>query len=101
MELDGELIKAADDLKLELDEEKKERERVELEDKREKERLEKLERERVEREAAVVELEAAVTAAKASRDATTLSKPIKRARKAAEFDSALLKAAEDLKAELA
>ena len=101
MELDGELIKAADDLKLELDEEKKERERVELEDKREKERLEKLERERVEREAAVVELEAAVAAAKASRDATTLSKPIKRARKAAEFDSALLKAAEDLKAELA
>ena len=36
VELDAELIKAADDLKLELDEEKKERERVELEDKREK-----------------------------------------------------------------
>ena len=47
-----------------------------------------------------MELEAAVTAAKASRDATALSKPIKRARKAVEFDAALLKAAEELKAEL-
>ena len=37
--------------------------------------------ERVEREAATEELQGAITAAKESRDASTLSKPIKRAKK--------------------
>ena len=87
VELDSELIKAASDLKLELDKE-------------ENERLEKLKRERVECEAAAVDLKAVMTAAKASRDAdaATLSEPIERARKAAGFDAALLKEAEELKA---
>ena len=64
------MIDEAEKLKAELEEEKKENER-----------LAKLEEERVEREAATEELQGAITAAKESRDASTLSKPIKRAKK--------------------
>ena len=70
IEVDPLLLDEADKLKLELEEEK-----------RENERLAKLEEERVEREAATEELQGAITAAKESRDASTLSKPIKRAKK--------------------
>ena len=67
---------------------------------RENERLARLERERVEREAATEELKMAMQAAKDSRDAALLGKPIRHAKKAVEFDAALLKGAEELKAEL-
>ena len=67
---------------------------------RENERLARLERERVEREAATEELKMAMQAAKDSRDAALLGKPIRRAKKAVEFDAALLKGAEELKTEL-
>ena len=70
VEVDPVLLDEADKLKVDLEEEKKE-----------KERLAKLEEERVEREAATEELQAAITAAKGSRDAASLSKPIKRAKK--------------------
>ena len=63
---------------------------------RENERLARLERERVEREAATEELKMAMQAAKDSRDAALLSKPIRRAKKAVEFDAALLKGASNL-----
>ena len=42
----------------------------------------------------------AMQAAKDSRDAALLGKPIRRAKKAVEFDAALLKGAEELKTEL-
>ena len=69
-----ELISEGETLKHDLEEEKKEKERAEAEERR-------LEAERVEREAATEELQGAITAAKESRDASTLSKPIKRAKK--------------------
>ena len=46
------------------------------------------------------ELQMAMQAAKDSRDAALLGKPIRHAKKAVEFDAALLKGAEELKAEL-
>ena len=81
--------------------EQAEKVRAELEAEiRENERLARLERERVEREAATEELKMAMQAAKDSRDAALLGKPIRRAKKAVEFDAALLKGAEELKTEL-
>eukprot|EP00908_Phaeocystis_cordata_P007947 Transcript_18618.p2 GENE.Transcript_18618~~Transcript_18618.p2 ORF type:complete len:525 (+),score=260.72 Transcript_18618:119-1576(+) len=100
VDLDPELIKQGDALKVELEEEKKEKERVELEEKRERERLEKLERERVEREAASEELEAAITAARESRDPNQLVKPLKRAKRAVDVDTGLLGRGDALKNEL-
>lgn len=70
VEVDSALLDQADALKLELEEEK-----------RENERLARLEAERVEREAAVAELKAAIQIATETRDATGLLKPIKRAKK--------------------
>lgn len=70
VEVDLSLLEEAEKLKMELEEEKVERER------REKEELEA-----AERDAAIEELEAAIAAANESRDASGLSKPIKRAKK--------------------
>ena len=106
IDFDAELLQAAEALKTELEEEKKERELQE-----------RLEKERVEREAATEELSNAVEAAKKTRDeappapseggatamgsaARMLEKPLKRAKKAVDFDAELLQAAEALKAEL-
>ena len=61
---------------------------------------EKLERERVEREAAGEELAKAVAAAEESRDATTLVAPLKRAKKAVAFPAEKLAEADALKAKL-
>ena len=68
--LTGGLIDAAEKLKTELEEEKKERELQE-----------RLEKEKEERDGATEELANAVTAARESRDAAILVKPIKRAKK--------------------
>eukprot|EP00322_Chrysochromulina_rotalis_P013719 CAMPEP_0115847016 /NCGR_PEP_ID=MMETSP0287-20121206/10160_1 /TAXON_ID=412157 /ORGANISM="Chrysochromulina rotalis, Strain UIO044" /LENGTH=720 /DNA_ID=CAMNT_0003300827 /DNA_START=26 /DNA_END=2186 /DNA_ORIENTATION=- len=89
VDVDASLITSADALHSELIEEKKERERQE-----------RLERERVEREAAVEELSNAMAAAKESRDAVLLVKPIKRAKKAVDFPAEPLAEAEALKGEL-
>ena len=70
VEVDSSLIEEGEKLKVELEEEKKEREAAE-----------KAEAERVEREAATEELQAAIKAVTSSRDANGLSKPIKRAKK--------------------
>jgi len=70
------------------------------EEKREKERLARLEAERVEREAATEELKAAVEAAKESRDSTGLVKPTKRAKKAVDVSAELIAEAEKLKVDL-
>ena len=97
---------AADGLKQELDDAKKEREVAE-----------RLERERIEREAAQEELANAIMAAKAARDAAPpapqeggatamkaasalLDKPMKRAKKAVDFPEADMAAADGLKQEL-
>ena len=79
VDVDAALIEAAEALTNEL-----------IEEKRARELAEKLERERVEREAAAEELSNAMNAAKESRDAGTLTKPIKRAKKAVGVDEALL-----------
>ena len=71
-----------------------------IEEKRARELAEKLERERVEREAAAEELSNAMNAAKESRDAGSLTKPIKRAKKAVDFPEATIGAAEAFKLEL-
>jgi len=68
-----------------------------LSDRKEAERLEK---ERIEREAAAEALTAAVEAAEASRDAVPLAKPIARAKKAVDLDPTLLAKAEKLKTDL-
>ena len=70
VEVETSLIDEGEKLKAELEEEK-----------REKERQEKEEAEEAEREAATEELKAAIESAKESRDASGLSKPIKRAKK--------------------
>mmetsp|Transcript_43784 Transcript_43784/g.106293 ORF Transcript_43784/g.106293 Transcript_43784/m.106293 type:complete len:585 (+) Transcript_43784:115-1869(+) len=70
------------------------------EEKREKERLARLEAERVEREAATEELKAAVESAKESRDSTGLVKPTKRAKKAVDVSAELIAEAEKLKVDL-
>ena len=85
----AEALSEAEGLKAELDEAKKERETAE-----------RLERERLEREAASEELANAVEAAKESRDAKLLEKPLKRAKKAVDFPADVLGAAETLKADL-
>ena len=64
---------------------------------KENERLARLERERIERQAATEELTMAIEAAKDSRDAALLVKPIKRAKKAVDLDAELVKSADDLK----
>ena len=74
VDVSADLLGKADALVAELQEEKRERELQE-----------RLEKERVEREAASEELANAMTAAKESRDASTLLKPIKRAKKAVDF----------------
>ena len=106
IDFDAELLQAAEALKTELEEEKKERELQE-----------RLEKERVEREAATEELSNAVEAAKKTRDeappapseggatamgsaARMLEKPLKRAKKAVDFPEGELATAEALKAEL-
>jgi len=86
VEVEPSLLEEADKLKLELEEEK-----------RENERLARLEAERVEREAATEELTAAIAAAKESRDASGLSKPIKRAKKAVEVAKELIAEGDTLK----
>ena len=68
-----------------------------LSDRKEAERLEK---ERIEREAAADALTKAVEAAEASRDAVPLAKPIARAKKAVDLDPTLLAKAEKLKTDL-
>ena len=68
-----------------------------LSDRKEAERLEK---ERIEREAAADALTKAVEAAEASRDAVPLAKPIARAKKAVDVDAALIEKGEKLKADL-
>ena len=68
-----------------------------LSDRKEAERLEK---ERIEREAAAEALTKAVEAAEASRDAVPLAKPIARAKKAVDLDPTLLAKAEKLKTDL-
>ena len=88
--MDGELIASGEALLAELQEEKRERELQE-----------RLAREKAEREAAAEELGNAVSAAKESRDAGGLTKPIKRAKKAVDFPAEELGAAEALKACLA
>ena len=75
VDVDPTLIEAGEALKLELEEEK-----------RENERLARLEAERLERETAGEELKAAVAVATESRDFTALAKPIRRAKKAVDFD---------------
>jgi len=89
VEADASLISRAEQLKAELEEEH--RVRVEAE---------RLERERTEREAATAELEAACTQAAASRDATSLSRSLKRARRAVDVSEELLGRGEALKAEI-
>ena len=89
VDVDPTLIEAGEALKLELEEEK-----------RENERLARLEAEKVEREGATEELAAAVAAATESRDAGALSKPIRRAKKAVDFEPQSLYDAEKLEAEL-
>ena len=89
VDVDAALIEAAEALTNEL-----------IEEKRARELAEKLERERVEREAAAEELSNAMNAAKESRDAGTLTKPIKRAKKAVDFPEATIGAAEAFKLEL-
>ena len=54
----------------------------------------------LEREAATEELTKAIGEAKESRDAKALSAPLKRAKKAVDVDTALIKEGDDLKAEL-
>ena len=89
VDVDGELIASGEALLQELQEEKRERELQE-----------RLAREKAEREAAAEELENAIAAAKESRDAGGLAKPIKRCKKAVDFPAEELGAAEALKAEL-
>ena len=75
--------------------------KTELEDlKKARETAERLERERVEREAASEELANAVAEARESRDAATLVKPIKRAKKAVDFPEDKLTEADSLRTEL-
>ena len=78
---------AAEALKGELDEAKKERETAE-----------RLERERVEREAAQEELREAITACESSRDPSAVVKALKRCKKAVEADAELMTQGEGLKA---
>jgi len=89
VEADASLISRAEQLKADLEEEH--RVRVDAE---------RLEREHVEREAATAELEAACTQAAASRDATSLSRSLKRARRAVGVSEELLGRGEALKAEI-
>jgi len=89
VDVDAALIESAEALTNEL-----------IEEKRARELAEKLERERVEREAAAEELSNAMNAAKESRDAGSLTKPIKRAKKAVDFPEATIGAAEAFKLEL-
>lgn len=86
VEVEPKLLDDGEKLKLELEEEKRERELQE-----------RLEAERVEREAATEELEAAIAAATESRDATGLSKPIKRAKKAVDLSPELITKGAELK----
>ena len=78
---------AAEALKGELDEVKKERETAE-----------RLERERKEREEATAELEKEIEACEASRDPTLLVKSLKRAKKAVDVDGGLIGKGDALKA---
>jgi len=80
-------LAAAETLKTELDEAKKERETAE-----------RLEKERIEREAATAELEGELESCEESRDPTALVKAIKRAKKAVDVSSELIQKGEGLKA---
>ena len=82
VEVDAQLIDRATTLKAKCEEERR------------------LERERVEREAATAELKTAISTAKQTRDAGTLTRPLRRAKKAVDVDTALIGEGESLKSEL-
>jgi hypothetical protein len=100
VEVPSELILRGEDLKMEIDAEKKAEREAAEEAVQQRKLAERMERERVETDAATAELEAAVSAAEASRDTTWLLKALRRARRAAGVSAELLDRAESLKHEV-
>jgi len=96
----SELLGRGEDLKMEIDAEKKAEREAAEEASRQRKLAERMERERVETQAATAELEAAVSAAETSRDTTWLVKALRRARRAAGVSADLLDRAESLKHEI-
>lgn len=100
VDVSSELILHGEDLKMEIDAEKKAEREAAEEALRQRKLAERMERERVETDAATAELEAAVSAAEASRDTTWLLKALRRARRAAGVSAELLDRADSLKHEI-